>query len=239
MLVLQTLSVQPLHGYAIAQQIEALSDDVLRVEQGSLYPALERLQKKGWITSQVGRVAHRATRPLLHAHRRRPPPARRRDLELRRVLVAINRVLRALSVRRTRHVAPRFAPLSTARAHALARSTRRELAEEIDFLVGLEALQREHAARGDAVGRERARRGAPAFRQSHLLSRGRAPHVWPRAFDTLAQDVRFALRTFVAPPGFTAVAVLTLAIGIGANTAIFSAVDTLLLRRCRFASPSG
>ena len=54
MLVLQTLSVRPLHGYGIAQQIEALSEDALRVEQGSLYPALERLQKKGWITSRWG-----------------------------------------------------------------------------------------------------------------------------------------------------------------------------------------
>lgn len=54
MLVLQTLTVQSLHGYAVAQQIEALSNDVLRVEQGSLYPALERLQKRGWITSKWG-----------------------------------------------------------------------------------------------------------------------------------------------------------------------------------------
>lgn len=54
MLVLQTLTVRPLHGYAIAQQIEGLSNDVLRVEQGSLYPALERLQKRGWVTSKWG-----------------------------------------------------------------------------------------------------------------------------------------------------------------------------------------
>jgi PadR family transcriptional regulator PadR len=52
MLVLKTLSVQPLHGYGIAQHIERLSQDVLRVEQGSLYPALERLQRKGWIKSK-------------------------------------------------------------------------------------------------------------------------------------------------------------------------------------------
>jgi transcriptional regulator len=54
MLVLQTLSVQPMHGYAIAQHIERLSEDVLVVEQGSLYPALERLLKKGWVTAQWG-----------------------------------------------------------------------------------------------------------------------------------------------------------------------------------------
>jgi PadR family transcriptional regulator len=52
MLVLKTLSIQPLHGYGIAQHIERLSRDVLRIEQGSLYPALERLQQRGWVTSR-------------------------------------------------------------------------------------------------------------------------------------------------------------------------------------------
>lgn len=52
MLILQTLTLQSMHGYAIAQHIERLSGDVLAVEQGSLYPALERLQKKGWVTSK-------------------------------------------------------------------------------------------------------------------------------------------------------------------------------------------
>ena len=51
MLVLRTLSAQPMHGYGIAQHIQRLSDEVLTVEQGSLYPALQRLQLKGWITS--------------------------------------------------------------------------------------------------------------------------------------------------------------------------------------------
>jgi len=54
MLVLQTLTLQSMHGYAIAQHIRRLSDSVLSVEQGSLYPALERLQRKGWVTSNWG-----------------------------------------------------------------------------------------------------------------------------------------------------------------------------------------
>ena len=54
MLILQTLTVQPMHGYAIAQHIERLSQAVLSVEQGSLYPALDRLLKKGWVTSKWG-----------------------------------------------------------------------------------------------------------------------------------------------------------------------------------------
>jgi transcriptional regulator len=52
MLVLKTLSVQPMHGYAIARQIERLSDDVLRIEEGSLYPALQRMRQKGWIKAE-------------------------------------------------------------------------------------------------------------------------------------------------------------------------------------------
>jgi PadR family transcriptional regulator, regulatory protein PadR len=54
MLILQSLTLQPMHGYAIAQHIGRLSQDVLSVEQGSLYPALDRLQKQGWVTSKWG-----------------------------------------------------------------------------------------------------------------------------------------------------------------------------------------
>ena len=54
MLVLNSLALGTMHGYAIAQHIERLSADVLRVEQGSLYPALDRLQRKGWVTSAWG-----------------------------------------------------------------------------------------------------------------------------------------------------------------------------------------
>jgi PadR family transcriptional regulator PadR len=54
MLVLRTLTLGPLHGYAIAQHIERTSADILTVEQGSLYPALERVQRKGWATSKWG-----------------------------------------------------------------------------------------------------------------------------------------------------------------------------------------
>ena len=49
LLVLKTLSLHPLHGYGIAQHLKRLSADVLQVEEGSLYPALQRMQLKGWI----------------------------------------------------------------------------------------------------------------------------------------------------------------------------------------------
>jgi PadR family transcriptional regulator PadR len=54
LLILQTLRLAPAHGHAIATTIERSSDDVLQVEQGSLYPALHRLLKRGWITFEDG-----------------------------------------------------------------------------------------------------------------------------------------------------------------------------------------
>ena len=94
MLVLQTLSAARSHGYAIAQQIEALSGEVLRVEQGSLYPALERLQKKGWMTSKWGEspTGRRARYYTLTAAGRKQLGDEISSFDA--MLVAINRVLR-------------------------------------------------------------------------------------------------------------------------------------------------
>jgi len=54
LLILRTLQLGPAHGHAIAKAIEFRSDDVLQVEQGSLYPALHRLIKRGWISVEDG-----------------------------------------------------------------------------------------------------------------------------------------------------------------------------------------
>ena len=53
-LVLKTLSWGPRHGYAIARWIRETTDDALRVEEGALYPALHRLQKRGWVEAEWG-----------------------------------------------------------------------------------------------------------------------------------------------------------------------------------------
>ncbi|MDQ3949601.1 MAG: PadR family transcriptional regulator [Gemmatimonadota bacterium] len=53
-LVLKTLSWGPRHGYAIARWIEDISDDALRIEEGSLYPALYRMERRGWIEAEWG-----------------------------------------------------------------------------------------------------------------------------------------------------------------------------------------
>jgi PadR family transcriptional regulator PadR len=52
LLILKTLSVEPKHGWAIAKRIQQVSDEVLQVSQGALYPALHRLEQQGWIRSE-------------------------------------------------------------------------------------------------------------------------------------------------------------------------------------------
>jgi PadR family transcriptional regulator, regulatory protein PadR len=62
LLILKTLSLEPMHGWAIAKRIQQVSGEVLQVQQGSLYPALHRLEQQGWIKakwaeSETGRQA--------------------------------------------------------------------------------------------------------------------------------------------------------------------------------------
>ena len=52
LLVLRTLAMEPMHGYAITLHIQRVSNDVLRVEEGSLYPALHRMEQEGWIAAE-------------------------------------------------------------------------------------------------------------------------------------------------------------------------------------------
>jgi transcriptional regulator len=54
LLILQTLAMQPMHGWVVAQRIQQVSKDALQIGQGSLYPALYRLEYKGWIKSDWG-----------------------------------------------------------------------------------------------------------------------------------------------------------------------------------------
>jgi transcriptional regulator len=54
LLILRTLSLGPQHGWAISERVQQVSGDVLRIQQGSLYPALHRLERRGWIKAQWG-----------------------------------------------------------------------------------------------------------------------------------------------------------------------------------------
>ncbi|MDX1394858.1 MAG: PadR family transcriptional regulator [Gemmatimonadota bacterium] len=81
MLIMKTLSLRPMHGYAIAGTIRGATDEVLAVEEGSLYPALHRMEKRGWIEGEWIRsdTGHRARQYSLT-----PEGRERLALELRR-----------------------------------------------------------------------------------------------------------------------------------------------------------
>jgi PadR family transcriptional regulator PadR len=94
LLVLRTLQAGPLHGWAVAERIEQISQDVLQVNQGSLYPALHRLEHQGWISADwgVSELGRRARFYRLTAAGRKQLDAEAADWV--RLSAAINRVLR-------------------------------------------------------------------------------------------------------------------------------------------------
>jgi PadR family transcriptional regulator PadR len=57
LLILKTVALEPTHGWAIAKRIQQVSRDVLLINQGSLYPALHRLEQQGWLKAQAGQTA--------------------------------------------------------------------------------------------------------------------------------------------------------------------------------------
>ena len=94
LLILRVLQSGPLHGYAIAQRIHVLSAEVLRVEEGSLYPALQRILLKGWVKSEWGTSE---TNRKVRFYRLTPAGRKQLDAELSdydRVSDAIRSVLK-------------------------------------------------------------------------------------------------------------------------------------------------
>src|SRR5256886_16333833 len=93
LLILRTLQTGPRHGWAISERIQQISQDVLQVNQGSLYPALHRLEHQGWIKAESG-ISELGRRARFY----RLTPAGRKQLELEaenwaRLTTAIGRVL--------------------------------------------------------------------------------------------------------------------------------------------------
>jgi transcriptional regulator len=93
MLILKTLAIEPAHGWGISQRIQQVSRDVLQVNQGSLYPALYRLEHQGWIASDWGTSENNRKAKYYHLTQegRRQLDAETENWE--RVSAAIDRIL--------------------------------------------------------------------------------------------------------------------------------------------------
>ena len=94
LLILRTLQTEPLHGWAISARIEQISQEVLQINQGSLYPALHRLEHQGWIDAEwkVSELGRRAKYYQLTAAGRRQLASEAREWE--RMSTAIGRVMK-------------------------------------------------------------------------------------------------------------------------------------------------
>ena len=233
LLILKTLAEGAMHGWGISLRIQQVSQDVLQVNQGSLYPALHRLEQQGLIEAEWGSSENNRQAKFYQLTKRRPKAARpKKRANWERLAAAVGARAGQLARREDQHGARHHhapqthdAPLvavppRTARARARPRARR--------------STSTCSPSRTSGPAWRPARRGARRCATSAQLDRVKddVRDTWlSRLFETLAQDVRYGLRNLAPQPGLRAVVVvLTMALGIGANTAIFSVVNGVLLR---------
>ncbi len=237
LLLLKILALEPLHGWAISLRLRSISGDVLQVSEGSLYPALHKLEQEGWIKAEWKQTGEQPPREVLLADAPGPQAARVGGREL------------AAPV--GRHLARR----------AALRGLRTPCGIEHWWFTAPLRLRSIFRAR---PRRERARRGAPVppgaqdrggHRRGTLRRRRRADRAL-RAMGGLDQrkeeirdtrrihwltdfldDVRYAIRSLRRTPGLTAFVVVTLALGIGMTATPFSMLDALDLPALSRAAP--
>lgn len=95
LLILKTLSVSSMHGYGIAQHIKQLSRDVLHVEEGSLYPALQRLRQRGWLKAEWGQTPNKQRARYYSITAKGREQLGQEEAGFGELVAAIQRVLRA------------------------------------------------------------------------------------------------------------------------------------------------
>ena len=95
MLLLKALQLESLHGYAIARRVQQLSNDVLRVEEGSLYPALHRIEERGWVESEWGASENNRRAKFYRLTRKGRKQLEQETAQWNRLSVAISRVMEA------------------------------------------------------------------------------------------------------------------------------------------------
>ena len=213
-LVLKTLAGGRRHGYAIARAIEEATDRVVDIEEGSLYPALYRMEKKGWIEAEWGLSELGPARQVLPADAERPQAAGGADSG---VGALCRRGRRASCWRRSLTPAMGFFNRVAWRRASNERSTRSSRS--------ISRCARANTSRAAWTRRPRAREAERRFGDVRRMratlahsAQGRNRQMQRTEYlSELRQDIALRVASADEEPGFTAVAVLTLALGIGAH----------------------
>ena len=96
LLILRTLSLGPQHGWAISERVEQISGDVLRIPQGSLYPALHRLERRGWVKAKWGTSENNRRAKYYELTKAGQKQLRTEQDAWEKLTVAVGQVLRAV-----------------------------------------------------------------------------------------------------------------------------------------------
>ena len=215
MLILQTLALEPMHGWGISQRIQQISRDVLRVNQGSLYPALHRLEQQGWIDAEWDASENNRQAKYYRLTRTGKQQLAEERENWARMTDAVARILQGSM--NTRTATPSM-PAWLMRVRTLFRRARmeRELDAELPFHLDMQAA--EYVARG--MSPDAARRAARQTLRRRRGHQGRRPR---HLADAAGRDARrrtsaTALRSLRKQRGYALAVIVTMALGIGANT---------------------
>ncbi len=93
LMILKTLKWKPMHGYALAQRLQEISEDYLQIEEGSLYPALQRMLKNGWLETEMGLSARNRPVRVFKVTKTGRKHLEQELASVKRMFAGINRVL--------------------------------------------------------------------------------------------------------------------------------------------------